>query len=182
MMCDSGFTTIIFVFWGKFSTWRHPIRLGKLGERDLSLLSHSMFERCFVSTKRHLSGPRVGRYACTTTVTPRRFGWCDSRWGDFFLFHRLCLGARTFAVLWFCFARLSPVRTIRFAVRPGNQWTDLGSRQRHEWDLGFCQKHCSFLLPTLEFASCPRGSHGRLACLRLPRKQLQHRLCDKYRG
>ena len=25
--------------------------------------------------------------------------------------------------------------------------------------------------------SCPRGSHGKLACLRLPRKQLQHGLC-----
>jgi hypothetical protein len=25
--------------------------------------------------------------------------------------------------------------------------------------------------------SCQRGSHGRLACLRLPRKQLQHGLC-----
>ena len=24
---------------------------------------------------------------------------------------------------------------------------------------------------------CPRGSHGRLACLRLPRKQLQQGLC-----
>ena len=68
MMRDSGFTTIIFVFWGQFSTWRHPIRLGKLGERDLSLVSHSTFERCFVSsfwwslvsTKRHLSGAHVG--------------------------------------------------------------------------------------------------------------------------
>ena len=68
MMRDSGFNTIVFVFWGKFSTWRHPIRLGKLGERDLSLVSHSTFERCFVSsfwwilvsTKRHLSGAHVG--------------------------------------------------------------------------------------------------------------------------
>ncbi len=52
MMHDSRFATIIFlVFWGQFSTWRHPIRLGKLRERDLSLFSHSTFERCFVSIK-----------------------------------------------------------------------------------------------------------------------------------
>jgi hypothetical protein len=46
-----------------------------------------------------------------------------------------------------------------------------------DMDLGYCQKHYSFLLPTLEFTSYPRGSHGRLVCLCLPRKQLQHRLC-----
>ena len=63
MMHDSGFTTIICVFWGQFSTWRHPIRLGKLGERDLSLFSHSTFERCFVSTKRHIKALSAPRFA-----------------------------------------------------------------------------------------------------------------------
>jgi hypothetical protein len=39
-------------------------------------------------------------------------------------------------------------------------------------ELGFLEECQDYLA-----ISCPRGSRGRLACLRLPRKQLQQGLC-----
>jgi hypothetical protein len=131
------------------------------------------------STKRHLSGPMPVQLLShpddLVVVT------VDGATFSFFI-----VFAGVHARMWFCdfvlhVCLLSGQYALQ-AVRPGSQWTNLGSSQRHEWDFGFCQKHCSFLSPTLEITSCPRGSHGRLSCLRLPRKQLQHRLCAKYRG
>jgi hypothetical protein len=49
--------------------------------------------------------------------------------------------------------------------------------EEFELELGFVLGKCQGKIGETFAISCPRGSHGRLACLNFPRKQLQHGLC-----